>query len=130
MNGAQRSFWKPLTPVFGRGGSLANGRGRGWGTRSRMVQTKIENSIQLFSKKILEHEITDIIQEIQHIHKNIIFFKRKIINVSTLDFFTQLYNKQLPTFKKIASKTRISLNNKLENLNISQLPKLITDKEN
>ena len=36
----------------------------------------------------------------------------------------------MPTFKKIASKTRISLNNKLENLKISQLPKLITDKEN
>ena len=46
---------------------------------SKGVQTKIENSIQLFSKKILEHEITDIIQEIQHLHKNVIFLKEKLL---------------------------------------------------
>ena len=62
--------------------------------------------------------------------KNITFLKRKIIDVSKIYFFTQLYDKQLPTFKKIASKTLISLNNKLGNLKIAQLPKLITDKEN
>ena len=40
---------------------------------SKGVQTKIEKTIQLFSKKMLEHEITDIRPEIQHIHKNFIF---------------------------------------------------------
>ena len=44
---------------------------------SKGVQTYIENSIQLFIKKILEHEITDIIQEIQHLQKNITFLKSK-----------------------------------------------------
>ena len=97
---------------------------------SRNVQTKLEKSIQLFSKKILEHEITDIIQEIQYIQKQISFLKRKIINVPTIDFFTQLYTKQLPTFNTIASKTLATLNNKLENLKITQLPKFITYKEN
>ena len=71
--------------------------------------------MQLFSKKILEHEITDIIQEIQYIQKQISILKSKIINISTIDFFTQLYNRQLPTFNKIAYKTFTMLNNKLEN---------------
>ena len=36
-----------------------------------------------------------------------------MINVSTIEFFTQLYNKDLPTLNKIASKTLIALNDKL-----------------
>ena len=56
--------------------------------------------------------------------------KRNIINASTTDFFIQLYNRQLPTFNNIAFKTQITLDNKLKNLKITQLPKLIIDKEN
>ena len=35
----------------------------------------MEMSLQLLCKKILEHEITDIIQEIKYLQKNIIFLK-------------------------------------------------------
>ena len=97
---------------------------------SKSVLTKMEFSILLFSKKILEHEITDTIQEIQYSQKQTSILKRNIINASTTDFFSQLYNRQLPTFNNIAFKTQITLNNKLKNLKITQSPKLITDKEN
>ena len=46
---------------------------------SKNVQTKLQKSIQLFSKKILENEITDIIQEIQYMQKQISILKRNII---------------------------------------------------
>ena len=36
----------------------------------------------------------------------------------------------MPTFKKLATKTLINLNNKLDKFKIAQFPKLITDKEN
>ena len=97
---------------------------------SKSVLTKMEFSIQLFSKKILEHEITDIIQEMQYLQKQNSILKRNVIKASTTDFFIQLYNRQLPTFNNIAFKTQITLDNKLKNLKITQLPKLITDKEN
>ena len=41
-----------------------------------------------------------------------------------------LYNKQLPTFNKIFANTLNILKNKFENLKISQLPKLVTEKLN
>ena len=75
-----------------------------------------------------ELEITDIIQEIQYIQKQIAILKSEIINISTIGFLTQLYNKQLPTVNKISHNSFSMLNNKLENLKITQLSKFITDK--
>ena len=52
------------------------------------IKQWIENSLGLFSKRILQHEMTDIAHEIKHTHKNIIFLKIKMINLSLINFFS------------------------------------------
>ena len=90
-----------------------------------MVCDKIENSTKLFGKKILNLEITDISQEIKQISKDINHGKQKIIHQTSYGFYKHLNIKHQTTIEKFTNKLQNNITNKLENLKITQIPKLI-----
>ena len=91
---------------------------------------KIENSTKLFGTKILNFGITDISHEIKQISKDIYYYRMKIIDQTSNDFYNNLNTKNPVTIEKFTNKLQNNIINNLKNLKVTKIPILVTDRKN